>query len=47
MDEQLPPPAAAGMDAPRPLLSDDVDEDAVQEMDEPLPPSPPAACWHE
>jgi hypothetical protein len=25
------------MDEPRPLLFDDLDEDAVQEMDEPLP----------
>jgi hypothetical protein len=41
MDE--PPPAAVGMDEPRPLLSDDLDEDAVQEMDEPLPPAPAAA----
>jgi hypothetical protein len=38
MDEPRPPPAAAGMDEPGPLLSNDLDEDAMEEMDEPWPP---------
>jgi hypothetical protein len=46
MDEPPPPPAAAGMDEPGPLLSNDLDEDAMEEMDEPWPP-PTAAGMDE
>jgi hypothetical protein len=44
MDEPRPPPAAAGMDEPGPLLSNDLDEDAMEEMDEPWPP-PLLLAW--